>query len=427
MVKIKLVHAREILDSRGNPTVEVDLVLNDGSLGRAAVPSGASTGSHEAVELRDNDEKRYGGKGVQKAVDNVNTAISSAICGNEYDQKKLDDSLITLDGTPNKGKLGANAILGVSLAFSHAVAVSKGHSLAEYFNSLVEKTEMRLPVPMMNIINGGKHAENASDVQEFMVVPIGFDSFKEALRAGDEIFHSLKKILHKKQLPTTVGDEGGFAPGLESNESALVMIMEAIDMAGYKAGKEIAIAMDVAATELYKDGKYVLARDKKSLTSTEMVAWYEELISKYPIISIEDGLAEDDWEGYKLMTEKMGSKIQLVGDDLFVTNIERLGMGIEKHIANSILIKLNQIGTVSETIDAVVLAKKAGYTSIISHRSGETEDSSIADFAVGTGVGQIKTGSLSRSDRTAKYNQLLRIEEYFGDKIVYPGKKAFLQ
>jgi enolase len=427
MVKIKLVHAREILDSRGNPTVEVDLVLNDGSLGRAAVPSGASTGSHEAVELRDNDQKRYGGKGVQKAVDNVNTKISDAVCGKEFDQRKLDDNLITLDGTANKSNFGANAILGVSLAFSHAVAVSQGKSLAEYFNGLVEKSEMRLPVPMMNIINGGKHAENASDVQEFMVVPIGFDSFKEALRAGDEIFHSLKKILHKNNLPTTVGDEGGFAPSLESNESALVMIMEAIDMAGYKAGKEIAIAMDVAATELYKDGKYVLTRDKKTLTSSEMVAWYEELIGKYPIISIEDGLAEDDWEGYKLMTEKMGSKIQLVGDDLFVTNIERLGMGIEKHIGNSILIKLNQIGTVSETIDAIELAKKAGYTSIISHRSGETEDSSIADFAVGTGVGQIKTGSLSRSDRTAKYNQLLRIEEYFADEIGYPGKKVFLQ
>lgn len=427
MIKIKSVLGREILDSRGNPTVEVDLILNDDSFGRSAVPSGASTGSHEAVELRDNDPKRYNGKGVTKAVSNINGEIAKEIVGKEYDQKKLDQTLIDLDGTPNKGKLGANAILGVSMAFASAMAKSKKQELFVYFNKLMGETEMRLPVPMMNIINGGKHAENAADVQEFMIVPIGFKSFKESLRAGTEIFHTLKKILTKNKLNTTVGDEGGFAPSLPSNESALVMIMEAIKEAGYKAGTEIAIAMDVAATELYKDGKYVLHRDNKVLTSTEMISWYEELVSKYPIISIEDGLAEDDWTGYKQITEKLGSKIQLVGDDLFVTNIERLGMGIEKQIANSILIKLNQIGTVSETIDAILLAQKASYTSIISHRSGETEDSTIADFAVGTGVGQIKTGSLSRSDRTAKYNQLLRIEESLGDKAIYPGKSAFLQ
>jgi enolase len=425
---IKSVKAREILDSRGNPTVEVDLIFKDGSFGRSLVPSGASTGSHEAVELRDGDPKRYGGKGVEKAVKNVNTIISKAIVNKKFDQRTLDNTLIKLDGTKNKGKLGANAILGVSMAFAHAFAKSKKVSLSKYFNSISgKKIGMKLPVPMMNIINGGKHAENASDIQEFMIVPIGFNSFKKALRAGAEVFHSLKKILHNKNLATTVGDEGGFAPSLASNESALEIVMEAIKSAGYEPGKQIAIAMDVAATELYKDGKYLLARDNKSLTSTEMVSWYEYLVSKYPIISIEDGLAEDDWDGYKLLTEKLGDKVQLVGDDLFVTNIERLQMGIDKNIGNSILIKLNQIGTVSETLDAITLARKANYTSIISHRSGETEDATIADFAVGTGVGQIKTGSLSRSDRTAKYNQLLRIEEELGAKAVYPGKKAFLQ
>lgn len=425
---IKSVKAREILDSRGNPTVEVDLIFKDGSFGRSLVPSGASTGSHEAVELRDCDPKRYGGKGVEKAVKNINTIISKAIVNKKFDQRTLDNTLIKLDGTKNKGKLGANAILGVSMAFAHALAKSKKVSLSKYFNSISgKKIGMKLPVPMMNIINGGKHAENASDIQEFMIVPIGFNSFKKALRAGAEIFHSLKKILHNKNLATTVGDEGGFAPSLASNESALEIVMEAITSAGYEPGKQIAIAMDVAATELYKDGKYLLARDNKSLTSTEMVSWYEYLVSKYPIISIEDGLAEDDWDGYKLLTEKLGDKVQLVGDDLFVTNIERLQMGIDKNIGNSILIKLNQIGTVSETLDAIALARKANYTSIISHRSGETEDATIADFAVGTGVGQIKTGSLSRSDRTAKYNQLLRIEEELGKKAIYPGKSAFLQ
>ncbi|MDD5165307.1 MAG: phosphopyruvate hydratase [Candidatus Pacebacteria bacterium] len=436
MTKIKSVWAREILDSRGNPTVEVDLTLSDGSFGRAAVPSGASTGSHEAIELRDGDKARYGGKGVQKAVKNVNTLVLKALKGKSFDQRSLDLSLIKLDGTPNKAKLGANAILGVSMAFAHASAKSMKKPLYIYFNKIAGTaskasksgaTEIRMPVPMMNIINGGQHAENSSDIQEFMVIPVGFKSFKEALRAGDEIFHALKKILHYRGLATTVGDEGGFAPSLPSNEAPFEVIMEAIANAGYLPGKDICIAIDAAATEFYKEGKYVLTRDNKSLTSEEMVTWYEMLVSKYPIISIEDGLAEDDWAGYAKMTEVLGKKVQIVGDDLFVTNIERLGQGIEKGIANSILIKLNQIGTVSETIDAVNLAKKAGYTSIISHRSGETEDTTIADFAVGTGAGQIKTGSLSRTDRVAKYNQLLRIEEQLGKKALYPGKKAFGQ
>jgi len=425
-IKIKSIQAREILDSRGNPTVEVDITLSDGTFGRSAVPSGASTGSHEAIELRDGDSKRYNGKGVEKAVKNVNTLISKVFKGKSFDQRSLDEALIKLDGTTNKGKLGANAILGVSMAFAHASAKSMKKPLFTYFNKIAKtKNPIQLPVPMMNIINGGQHAENSSDIQEFMVIPVGFSSFKEALRAGDEIFHALKKILHSKGLATTVGDEGGFAPSLSSNEAPFEVIMEAIAKAGYVAGKDVCFAIDAAATEFYKDGKYVLKRDNKTLTSDEMVAWYEMLVSKYPIISIEDGLAEDDWAGYKKMTEKLGKKIQIVGDDLFVTNIERLGKGIKEGIANSILIKLNQIGTVSETIDAVNLAKKAGYTSIISHRSGETEDTTIADFAVGTGVGQIKTGSLSRTDRVAKYNQLLRIEEQLAKKAIYPGKKAF--
>ena len=425
MAKIKTVIAREIIDSRGNPTVEVDITLSDGSFGRSAVPSGASTGSHEAIELRDGD-KRYNGKGVQKAVNNVNTKIATALKNKDLDQRSLDTLLITLDGTPNKAKLGANAILGVSMAFAHASAQSINKPLYTYFNKISKlKNPLTLPVPMMNIINGGKHAENSADIQEFMIIPAGFTSFKEALRAGAEIFHTLKKILHDRKLATTVGDEGGFAPSLASNEAALEVVVEAITKAGYIPGKNIFIALDVAATELFKDGTYTLVRDNKVLSSEEMVNWYVELVSKYPIISIEDGLAEDDWSGYKLMTDKLGKKIQIVGDDLFVTNIERLGKGITEGIANSILIKLNQIGTVSETIDAIALAQKAGYTSIISHRSGETEDVTIADFAVGTGVGQIKTGSLSRTDRVAKYNQLLRIEEALGKKAVYPGKKAF--
>lgn len=426
MTKIKSIQAREILDSRGNPTVEVDLTLSDGSFGRSAVPSGASTGSHEAIELRDGDAKRYNGKGVEKAVKNVNATILKAFKGKSFDQRSLDEALIKLDGSANKGKLGANAILGVSMAFAHASAKSMKKPLYVYFNKIAKtKNPIQLPVPMMNIINGGQHAENSSDIQEFMVIPVGFKSFKEALRAGDEIFHALKKILHSKGLATTVGDEGGFAPSLSSNEAPFEVIMEAIAKAGYVAGKDVCFAIDAAATEFYKEGKYHLKRDNKTLTSDEMVAWYEMLVSKYPIISIEDGLAEDDWAGYKKMTDKLGKKIQIVGDDLFVTNIERLGKGIKEGIANSILIKLNQIGTVSETIDAVNLAKKAGYTSIISHRSGETEDTTIADFAVGTGAGQIKTGSLSRTDRVAKYNQLLRIEEQLDKKAVYPGRKVF--
>lgn len=424
-MKISKVQAREILDSRGNPTIEVDITLTDDSFGRAAVPSGASTGSHEAVELRDGSS-RYGGKGVQNAVTNVNTAIANAIVGKEFDQRSLDEALIALDGTSNKGKLGANAILGVSMAFARAASASSKQPLYAYFNAIATTgNTVQLPVPMMNILNGGKHAEKSTDFQEFMIMPVGMKSFSEALRAGAEIFHALKKILHDKGLATTVGDEGGFAPSLPSNEAAIEIILEAIKKAGYVAGKDIMLALDVAATELYKDGKYHLACENRSLTSEEMVAFYVDWCAKYPIASIEDGLAEDDWAGYKLLTEKLGNKVQIVGDDLFVTNIERLARGIKENVGNSILIKLNQIGTVSETIDAINLAKKAGYTSIISHRSGETEDTTIADFVVGTGTGQIKTGSLSRTDRIAKYNQLLRLEEELGGKALFRGEKVF--
>lgn len=423
MIKIKSIHAREILDSRGNPTVEVDIRLKDNSFGRASVPSGASTGSHEAHELRDND-KRYGGKGVMKAVNTVNTIISKTLSNKEWDQRSLDDKLIALDGTENKNRLGANAILGVSMAFAKASAQSQKISLYKYFSKISKtKNLIQLPVPMMNILNGGKHAENSTDFQEFMIMPIGAKSFKEALRCGAEIFHALKKILHDRGLATTVGDEGGFAPSLSSNEEAIKIIMEAIAKAGYSSPKDVVLALDVAATELFKDGKYHLTRENKTLSSEEMISFYSDLCAKYPIVSIEDGLAEDDWAGYKIMTDKLGKTVQIVGDDLFVTNINRLRMGIERSVANSILIKLNQIGTISETIDAINLAKKAGYTSIISHRSGETEDTTIADFVVGTGTGQIKTGSLSRTDRVAKYNQLLRLEEELGKKAVYPGKK----
>ena len=430
MAKIANIVAREILDSRGNPTVEVDLTLKDGSFGRAAVPSGASTGSHEAVELRDG-EKRYMGKGVAKAVKNVNTAIKKALVGKEFTQRTLDEAMIKLDGTSNKGKLGANAILGVSLAFSHATAQSQQVPLYKYFQTIAKtKNTVQLPVPMMNILNGGKHAENSTDFQEFMIMPIGAPTFKEALRYGAEIFHTLKKILHAKGLSTSVGDEGGFAPSLPSNEAAVEIILEAIAKAGYKAGKDVAIALDVAATELYKVGadgigRYHLEREGRTLTSEEMSEFYASWCAKYPIVSIEDGFAEDDWKGYELTTKRIGKKVQIVGDDLFVTNIQRLQMGIDQGVANSILIKLNQIGTVSETIDAVNMAKKAGYTSIISHRSGETEDTTIADFVVGTGTGQIKTGSLCRSDRVAKYNQLLRLEEKLGKKAVFRGKAVF--
>ncbi len=423
---IKEVRAREILDSRGNPTVEVDVTLKDGSFGRSAVPSGASTGSHEAVELRDGDKERYGGKGVSKAVDNVNGAIKTAITGKKFDQASLDKALIDLDGTPNKGKLGANAILGVSMAFAHAKAKSEKVPLYQYFKDISgSKEKMQLPVPLMNVLNGGKHAENSTDLQEFMIVPHGAPTFKEALRYGAEVFHALKKILSSKGLNTSVGDEGGYAPSLPTNEAAIETIIEAIKKAGFTPGMDISIAIDAAATEIYENGKYNLKTEKKILTSKEMVEYYANWCKKYPIVSIEDGLAEDDWTGYELMTKKLGDKVQIVGDDLFVTNVDRLKQGIKQNVGNSILIKLNQIGTVTETIDAIKLAKKSKYTSIISHRSGETEDTTIADFVVGLATGQIKTGSASRTDRIAKYNQLLRIEEALGDKAIFPGKNVF--
>lgn len=415
-MKIEKIFAREILDSRGDPTVEVDLVLEGGFLGRASVPSGVSTGSHEAVELRDGEE-RYGGKGVSKAVQNVNTVIARKLEGMEFDQRVLDETLNALDGTPNKSFLGANAILPVSMSFARAMAVGKGIPLYKYFEEIAHTgNSARLPIPMMNILNGGRHANKSTDFQEFMIVPIGARSFKEALRMGSEVFHSLKKILQDNGFATTVGDEGGFAPSVNSNEEAIQLVLKAVGATRYEAGKDIKIAIDVAASELYKDGKYCLTSENKSLTSEEMIAFYIELCSKYPIFSIEDGLAEDDWNGHKILTESLGDKVQLVGDDLFATNVKRLERGVSDKVANSILIKLNQVGTVSEAIDAINMAESAGYTSIVSHRSGETEDTIIADFAVGTGVGQIKTGSLSRTDRIAKYNQLLRIEEQLGDK-----------
>lgn len=415
-MKIEKIFAREILDSRGDPTVEVDLVLEGGFLGRASVPSGASTGSHEAVELRDGEE-RYGGKGVSKAVQNVNTVIARKLEGMEFDQRELDETLNALDGTPNKSFLGANAILPVSMSFARAMAVGKGIPLYKYFEEIAHTgNSARLPIPMMNILNGGRHANKSTDFQEFMIVPIGARSFKEALRMGSEVFHSLKKILQDNGFATTVGDEGGFAPSVSSNEEAIQLVLKAVGTTRYEAGKDIKIAIDVAASELYKDGKYCLTSENKSLTSEEMITFYTELCSKYPIFSIEDGLAEDDWNGHKILTESLGDNVQLVGDDLFATNVKRLERGISDKVANSILIKLNQVGTVSEAIDAINMAESAGYTSIVSHRSGETEDTIIADFAVGTGVGQIKTGSLSRTDRIAKYNQLLRIEEQLGDK-----------
>lgn len=426
MSKITEVLAREILDSRGNPTVEVDLVLEDGSFGRAAVPSGASTGSYEVIELRDGDKARYDGKGVLKAVENVNTTIAEAILNKEFSQTDLDEALIKLDSTKNKAELGANAILGVSLAFAKAQAQSEDLTLDQYFAKIAKlKEPTTLPVPMMNILNGGAHAENSTDLQEFMIMPIGAPSFKEALRYGAETFHALKKILSEKGLNTSVGDEGGFAPTLKNNEAALELIVEAIKKAGYEPGKDIYIAIDGAATELFKEGKYQLKSEKRELDSAEMVSLYAEWTQKYPIISIEDGLAEDDWDGYQLFTEKLGKKVQIVGDDLFVTNIERLKQGIQKKATNSILIKLNQIGTVTETIKAIDMAKEANYTAVVSHRSGETEDTTIADFVVGLGTGQIKTGSLCRSERIAKYNQLLRIEEELGEEAKFAGMDAF--
>lgn len=416
--KIKEVKGREILDSRGNPTVEVDVILEDGSLGRAAVPSGASTGEHEAVELRDGDKSRYMGKGVLKAVGNVNGEIASKVTGMDAaGQAELDKTLIELDGTPNKSRLGANAILGVSMAAAKAVAVSRGLPLFRYLGGDDAKI---LPIPMMNIINGGEHADNNVDLQEFMIIPVGAPSFSEAIRMGTEVFHNLKKILHAKGHSTAVGDEGGFAPNLQSNEEAIEVILEAIAAAGYEAGKDISIALDPASSEFYKEGTYVLSAEAKpEKSSTEMSDFYADWVKRFPIVSVEDGLAEDDWDGWKYLTEKIGGKIQLVGDDLFVTNTERLKEGIDRGIANSILIKVNQIGTLTETLAAIKMALDAGYTAVISHRSGETEDTTIAHLAVAAGTGQIKTGSTCRTDRICKYNELLRIEEILGENAVY--------
>jgi enolase len=425
MTSIIDVMAREILDSRGNPTVEVDVVLESGVLGRAAVPSGASTGEHEANELRDKDEKRYLGKGVLKAVDNVNDSIANQVIGYDAtDQVAIDKIMLELDGTENKSKLGANGILGVSLAVARAAAESLGLPLYQYLGGVNAKV---LPVPMMNILNGGSHADNNVDLQEFMIVPAGALTFSEALRMGAEIFHHLKKVLSKKGYNTAVGDEGGFAPDLKSNEEAIEVILQAIETANYKAGKDVYLALDPASSEYYDANKkrYILASENRELSAEEMTDFYVKWVKQYPIVSIEDGMAEDDWEGWKLITEKLGNKIQIVGDDLFVTNTKRLSRGISDGIANSILIKVNQIGTLTETLDAIEMAKNAGYTTVISHRSGETEDSTIADLAVATNAGQIKTGSCSRSDRIAKYNQLLRIEEMLGETAIYKGLSVF--
>ena len=422
-LEIDEVRALEVLDSRGNPTVQVEVVLEDGSQGVALVPSGASTGSFEAVELRDGDKSRYLGKGVLKAVENVNTIIKEKILGmNAYDQVKLDKTLIELDGTENKGKLGANAILGVSLAVAQAAANYLGLPLYQYVGGVNAKV---LPVPMMNIINGGSHADNSVDLQEFMVMPVGFDSFDKAIQACGEVYHSLKKTLNEKNYSTGVGDEGGFAPNLKSNEEAIEIILEAITKAGYEPGKDMFIAIDAASSEYYKDGKYVLEHEGKTLTPSEMVDFLENWVNKYPIISIEDGMAEEDWEGWKLLTERLGNKVQLVGDDLFVTNTSRLSDGIQKGVANSILIKLNQIGTLTETLNAIEMANRAGYTAVISHRSGETEDTTIADLVVAVNAGQIKTGAPARSERVAKYNQLIRISEELGEVAEYRGRQAF--
>jgi len=417
--------AREILDSRGNPTVEADVLLESGVMGRAAVPSGASTGTKEAVELRDGDKSRYLGKGVLRAVENVNTEIAEAIIGlDAAEQAFIDQTMIDLDGTDNKARLGANAILAVSIAVAKAAAEEAGLPLYRYFGGAAR---MEMPVPMMNIINGGAHAEGGADIQEFMVIPVGAQSFREALRCGAEIFHNLKKILHHRGLSTTVGDEGGFAPALGSNEGALKVIMEAIEAAGYVPGKDVAIGLDCAASEFYQNGQYVLKADGLTLSTAQIIDLYATWVDKYPIISIEDGMSEHDWDGWKALTDRLGKKIQLVGDDVFVTNTKILREGIKRGIANSILVKVNQIGTLTETFAAIEMAKRAGYTAVISHRSGETEDSTIADLAVATNAMQIKTGSLSRSDRIAKYNQLLRIEEDLGDCASYPGREAYYQ
>jgi len=423
VTNIDQIHAREVLDSRGNPTVEAEVQLASGTVGRAIVPSGASTGEHEAVELRDNDAKRYKGKGVLTAVENVNGEIAEALADlDAADQRALDARMIELDGTPNKGRLGANAILAVSMAAARAAANEFGLPLYRYLGGAGANV---LPTPMMNILNGGAHADNNVDFQEFMVMPVGAPTFSDALRWGVEVFHTLKGVLKKRGYNTAVGDEGGFAPSVKSNVEAIEVVLEAIQQAGYKPGTEIAIALDPAASEFYQDGKYVFKKsDNSSKTSEEMVQYWAKWVKDYPIVSLEDGFAEDDWNGWALMTKEVGDKIQLVGDDLFVTNVKRLQQGIDKHVANSILIKVNQIGTVSETLDAIDLARRNGYTSVISHRSGESEDTFIADLAVATGAGQIKTGSASRTDRIAKYNQLLRIEEQLGESARFLGLKA---
>ncbi len=423
MSTIENVKAMEILDSRGNPTIEVEVELYDGTLGRAAVPSGASTGTHEAVELRDGDKARFNGKGVLKAVANVNDSIAGVIIGmSAEDQAGIDNALIELDGTPDKSRLGANAILGTSLAVAHATAILLDMPLYRYLGGVNTYT---LPVPMMNILNGGKHAANSTDLQEFMVMPAGAKSFSQAVQMSAEVYHALKKVLKDKGLNTNVGDEGGFAPSLPSNRDAVEAILTAIESAGYKPGKDCYIALDPASSEFYEDGKYVLAREGKTLTPAEMVDFYVKWASEYPIISIEDGMAEDDWEGWQLITQKLGDKVQIVGDDLYVTNVKRLGQGITRKASNSILIKLNQIGTLTETIDAVRMAQQAGWTAVVSHRSGETEDTTIADLSVGLNTGQIKTGAPCRSERTAKYNRLLRIEDELEESASYAGLKAF--
>ncbi len=423
MKTIKSIKGRQILDSRGNPTVEVDVILDGGTLGRAAVPSGASTGSHEAVELRDGDPSRFQGKGVLKAVNNIQKIIAPAIMGmSALKQEAIDQTMIELDGTPNKGKLGANAILGVSLAVAHAAANSKGVPLYRYLGG---KEAYLLPVPLMNILNGGKHAEDSIDLQEFMVVPAGAKSFAHALQIGSEVYHALKNVLKKRKANTAVGDEGGFAPSLVTNREAVEVLLVAIEAAGYKPGRDCFIALDPASTEFYKNGKYVLAKEGVSYTGTGMVNYYSKLVAEYPIISIEDGMAEDDWAGWKLLNERLGSKIQLVGDDIYTTNKERLSRGIKECASNSILIKLNQIGTLTETLEVMNMAKKAGWTSVVSHRSGETEDTTISDLAVALNCGQIKSGAPCRSERVAKYNRLLRIEEELGKKARYAGRGAF--
>jgi enolase len=425
MSSIVDVVAREILDSRGNPTVEADVLLESGVMGRAAVPSGASTGSREAIELRDGDARRFGGKGVLKAVENVNTEISEAIVGlDASDQSFIDRTLLDLDGTENKSRLGANALLAVSMAAAKAAAEESGLPLYRYFGG---SGPMHMPVPMMNVINGGAHANNSLDIQEFMIVPVGAQSFRDALRCGAEVFQALKKLIDAKGMPTAVGDEGGFAPNLPTHAAAIELIIAAAEKAGYTAGQEVMIALDCASSEFFKDGRYALDSEKLKLSAQELCDYLANLADRYPIISIEDGMAEGDWEGWKLLSERLGGRLQLVGDDIFVTNAKILREGIRQGIANSILIKVNQIGTLTETFGAIELAKRSGYTSVISHRSGETEDTTIADIAVGTNALQIKTGSLSRSDRVAKYNQLLRIEEDLGDSVSYPGREAFYQ